>query len=62
MDSTRLLLGNGDGTFQPDVSEFYTSLVSALAATDFNRDGWLDLVATDSMLLHVTGDPEHSGK
>jgi len=32
------------------------------AATDFNRDGWLDLVATDSMLLHVTGDPERLGK
>jgi hypothetical protein len=40
-----VLLGNGDGTFQP-AKQFWssTSLPMAIAAADFNHDGKLDLV------------------
>src|SRR5579872_7188939 len=37
-----ILLGNGDGTFQPPVT--YSALYFAIAAADFNSDGNLDLV------------------
>src|SRR5438094_1364019 len=43
-DRVRLLLGNGDGTFQV-VAQSYAagSLPSSLAAADFTGDGYLDL-------------------
>lgn len=44
--SARIMLGNGDGTFQPIVEFTATSVgqTGALAAGDFNRDGLLDLM------------------
>lgn len=46
--SVSVLLGNGDGTFQPFTSFPSTSFVRGLAAGDFRDDGSLDLaVATD---------------
>lgn len=39
-----VLLGNGDGTFQPQVSVAGTTGAGTLAAGDFNRDNKLDLV------------------
>jgi len=43
--SLGILLGNGDGTFQPAVAYGLGGL-SSVAAADFNHDGNLDLVAT----------------
>jgi Tfp pilus tip-associated adhesin PilY1 len=41
-DYLSVLLGNGDGTFQPPVN--YTALGVTIAVADFNGDGNLDLV------------------
>jgi FG-GAP-like repeat/Abnormal spindle-like microcephaly-assoc'd, ASPM-SPD-2-Hydin len=54
IDALSLLLGNGDGTFQPQVTpallgEF--NGIFSLAAGDFNSDGLLDLVMGDG--VHV---------
>ena len=48
--SARIMLGNGDGTFQPIVEFPATSVgqTGALAAGDFNRDGLLDLMVAIS--------------
>jgi hypothetical protein len=43
-----ILLGNGDGTFQPAKSFNAGKNPRALAASDFNRDGKHDLVLIDS--------------
>jgi hypothetical protein len=46
--TARVMLGNGDGTFQPAV-EYPVSTAAqpqAVAAADFNRDGALDLIVT----------------
>ncbi len=40
-----LVLGNGDGTFQPDFLLGTTAEENMVAAGDFNRDGRLDLAA-----------------
>jgi hypothetical protein len=43
-----ILIGNGDGTFQPPVT--HTNLLKrpwAFAAADFNQDGYADLAVTD---------------
>ena len=45
-----LLLGNGDGTLQPTVQLTDLKNPGNLAAGDFNRDGNLDLVYTESFL------------
>jgi hypothetical protein len=46
--SARIMLGNGDGTFQPFLESAAASAgqVQALASGDFNRDGVLDLMVT----------------
>jgi len=43
-----ILLGNGDGTFQPRVDYATAKVAFYVAAADFNRDGKLDLVVTTS--------------
>ena len=53
-----VLLGNGDGTFQPASTSFYplSGTVQAIAAGDFDGDGKTDLaVAVDG------SDPAHTG-
>jgi len=46
-DQVAILLGNGDGTFQPPVNYTAGSLPSSVTAADFNGDGKLDLVVTN---------------
>jgi hypothetical protein len=41
-----ILLGKGDGTFQPGVHCSVGPILGAIAAADFNQDGKLDLVVT----------------
>src|SRR5262249_17964017 len=43
-----ILLGNGDGTFQPSVDYPAASNDVSLAAGDFNRDGKVDLAVAGS--------------
>lgn len=43
-----ILLGNGDGTFQPKVDYAAGSNPSSVAVGDFNGDGRLDMVAADA--------------
>ena len=45
--SVRVMLGNGDGAFQPPVDYTAGSGVSAVAVGDLNADGKVDLVATN---------------
>ena len=39
------LIGNGDGTFQNNISQTVSATVSSVAAGDFNGDGKLDIAA-----------------
>lgn len=41
-----VLLGNGDGTFQPDVEYPLAELPLGVIAADFNNDGYADLAVT----------------
>ncbi len=51
-----VLLGNGDGTFQPNPATYSLSLgPSALASADVNKDGKLDLVSVGSGLTVGSG-------
>jgi hypothetical protein len=53
-----LLLGKGDGTFQPATfitNSVFTGTVPQLAATDFNGDGNIDLIASGPVLLPSNG-------
>jgi hypothetical protein len=43
-----VLLGNGDGTFKPAITTHPPVAANSVAAGDFNRDGKLDLVFTNS--------------
>src|SRR5262249_9793739 len=43
-----VLLGNGDGTFKPAITTHLPVAANSVAAGDFNRDGKLDLVFTNS--------------
>ncbi len=44
-DSINVLLGNGDGTFQPAIATPVNEDIDFIAAGDFNHDGKLDLAA-----------------
>ena len=47
-----ILLGNGDGTFQPPIDYAVGAGPQAIAIADFNRDGILDLVVANAGLLN----------
>jgi hypothetical protein len=49
-----ILLGNGDGTFQPHSDYPVGALPSALAVTDLNGDGKLDLAVANAFDLTVS--------
>jgi FG-GAP-like repeat/Bacterial Ig-like domain (group 3) len=57
-DSIAVLLGNGDGTFQPaqniPLGQQFSS-PTGLAVADLNGDGKLDIVATDSYTYGLVG-------
>jgi hypothetical protein len=45
----QVLLGNGDGTFQPAVDYSVGTAPGSVAVADFNHDGNLDLVVTNAL-------------
>ncbi len=55
-NTVSVLLGNGDGTFQPQVTYAIASYPSAMVAGDFNRDGRIDLAMADGGVLLGNGD------
>ncbi len=58
-ETATVLLGNGDGTFQPQVSSAAGSVSVPIVAGDFNGDGKSDLAtvsAEDGSVLLATGD------
>ena len=55
-NTVSVLLGNGDGTFQPQVTYAVGSVPDAIVAGDFNGDGQLDLaVANDDSTTRRVG-------
>jgi hypothetical protein len=48
-DQIQVLLGKGDGTFEPPVNYTVGTAPSSIAAADFNHDGNLDLVVSNSI-------------
>jgi hypothetical protein len=52
-DSVSVLLGNGDGTFQPAVTYPGGAVANSLAVLDMNGDGHLDRVAGNSSTVNV---------
>ena len=51
-----VLLGNGDGTFQPHIDSAAETGPVALAAGDFNQDGRLDLAGANGSLVVLLGN------
>lgn len=53
-----ILKGNGDGTFQPAITNFIFNFPNptAIAATDFNGDGKQDLIITAGSVLFLRGN------
>ncbi len=49
-----ILLGNGDGTFQPPANYAVGSSPTSLVAADFNHDGNLDLAVANSLSDYVS--------
>src|SRR5205085_11797771 len=47
-NTVSVLLGNGDGTFQPHVDYLTGSFPNSVAVGDFNRDGRKDLAVANS--------------
>ncbi|HXM42667.1 MAG TPA: VCBS repeat-containing protein [Bryobacteraceae bacterium] len=56
-NTVSILVGNGDGTFKPQVQYVTGSYPVAVAVGDFNGDGKLDLATTDSFSNTVSVDP-----
>ena len=54
-NSISILLGNGDGNFQPAVNYGVGQFPTAIVAGDFNHDGHLDLAVTNYGALAGTG-------
>src|SRR5262249_36574729 len=52
--SVSILLGNGDGTFQPQVTYAVGTFPDAIVAGDFNGDGHLDLAVANNYVNDVT--------
>jgi hypothetical protein len=52
-DSVSILLGNGDGTFQPAVTYPGGAAANSLAVADMNGDGKLDVVAGNGTVVSV---------
>ncbi len=52
-----VLLGNGDGTFNPPISFAYPYVGSELAVADLNSDGIQDLIVVGES-LQASGPPE----
>jgi hypothetical protein len=46
--SVSILLGNGDGTFQPQVTYATATIPGGVAVGDFNSDGFLDLAVANT--------------
>jgi hypothetical protein len=52
-DTVSVLLGNGDGTFQPQVTYSVGAGLSAIVAGDFTGDGRIDLVVANGLGVSV---------
>ena len=50
-----MLLGNGDGTFQPQVTYAVGSFPDAIVAGDFSGDGRLDLAVVNAGTFDYSG-------
>lgn len=54
VNTIEILLGNGDGTFQPPISETVGNSPQSVAVGDFNGDGRLDIAVANSADNTVT--------
>jgi hypothetical protein len=56
-DTVSILLGNGDGTFQPAVSYATGHVPEVIVAGDFNNDGVLDLATANEFQSTTVNNP-----